>query len=62
MLSSHSAAKAAFKHTISIPVLALHLPDMPTTAAQTIYELPQGRRNAVLAFLKEWQSHSLGMT
>jgi hypothetical protein len=62
MLSSHSAAKAAFKHTISIPVLTLHLPVMPPTAAQTIYELLQDRKNAVLAFLKEWQSHFLGMT
>jgi hypothetical protein len=35
---------------------------MPPSAAETIYELVQGRKNAVLAFLKEWQSHSLGMT
>jgi hypothetical protein len=37
-------------------------PFLHSESAQTIYELVQGRKNAVLAFLKEWQSHSLGMT
>jgi len=32
---------------------------MPTQSAQTINELVQVRKNAVLAFLTEWQSHSV---
>jgi len=38
---------------INIWMFTSELPDMPPSAAQTIYELVQGRKNAVLAFFPE---------
>jgi len=60
--SSAPQSVKSLSEVFSSLVISFTLLAMPTQSAQTIYELVQGRKNAVLAFLKEWQSHSLGMT
>jgi len=43
----------SLSEVLSSLVISFTLSNMPTQSAQTIYELVQGRKNAVLAFFPE---------
>ena len=52
-VSIYTPLRALAHMPINIWMFTSELPDMPPSAAQTIYELVQGRKNAVLAFFPE---------